>query len=137
MNSNKSRSGINFNRSFSNAQLDHSSSMLMRQSTLNEKPSFSSLFTGNPINQSNNNIQTSSSLDHFSGDSSVNDDDGVYLQISNLDQWYDETNLRNYLMSQLKPITPILSLNIETPSIAKVKVPSAQVKENRIVNSPC
>lgn len=122
----KSRAGPHFNRSFSNGSQGHNSSMLVHQSTINEKPSFSSLFTANGT--SNNNIHTSSNLEHFSGDSSGNDDDGVYLQISNLDQWYDETNLRNYLMSQLKPITPILSLNIETPSIAKVKVPSAQVK---------
>lgn len=55
------------------------------------------------------------------------DDDGIYLQISNLDQWYDEASLKHYLTNQLKPITPILSLSIETPSIAKIKVPSMQV----------
>lgn len=129
---NKSRDVPHFNRSFSNGPHDRSQDrshpMLLHQSTIDEKPSFSSLFTSNATNSnSNNNIQTLTSLE-FPCDSSVNDDDGVYLQISNLDQWYDETNLRNYLMSQLKPITPILSLNIETPSIAKVKVPSVQVR---------
>jgi meiosis arrest female protein 1 len=56
--------------------------------------------------------------------------DGVILQISNLDPWYDESSLRNYLLSQLKPITPVLSLVIESPSLAKVKVPSQQVSYN-------
>lgn len=54
--------------------------------------------------------------------------DGVVLQISNLDPWYDERGLRNYLLGQLKPITPVLSLIIENPCMAKVKVPSQQVK---------
>lgn len=103
---------------------------MFRQSTLNgEKPSFSSLFTGNSSVHPNNNNNQSLSNDLFSGESSPPaDDDGIFLQISNLDQWYDETNLRNYLMAQLKPITPILSLSIETPSIAKIKVPSIQVR---------
>lgn len=96
---------------------------------VNEKPSFSSLFS-NEIRERNNN--RNSGVDNGIWDSPPSDDDdGVYLQISNLDQWYDESNLRNYLMNQLKPITPILSLTIETPSIAKVKVPSMQVRKSR------
>jgi hypothetical protein len=108
---NSSRSNSYLSRSFSNASNSSGSSSMFRQS--HEKPSFSSLFTANGSKSFN---------DPFSCDVSPpgNDDDGVYLQISNLDQWYDEQNLRNYLMTQLKPITPILSLNIETPSIAKV-----------------
>lgn len=97
---------------------------MQQQAGNGEKPSFSSLFT-NSCNS--NNIQTPN-IDQLPCESSSLDDGGVYLQISNLDQWYDEANLINYLMSQLKPITPILTLNIETPSIAKVKVPSMQVK---------
>lgn len=98
---------------------------------VNDNPTFSSLFT-NGINSSVRN----SSVEPFLCDASPisDDDDGVYLQISNLDQWYDEANLRNYLMNQLKPITPILSLVIETPSIAKVKVPSMQVRKCRSVS---
>lgn len=61
-------------------------------------------------------------------ENAMEDGNGVYLQISNLDQYYDESSLRSYLMNQMKPITPILSLIIETPSIAKVKVPSIQVR---------
>ena len=66
----------------------------------------------------------SSSAEH-----SMEDDGGVYLQISNLDQYYDEPSMRSYLMNQMKPITPILMLVIDTPSIARVKVPSIQVSE--------
>lgn len=54
-------------------------------------------------------------------------DGSVVLQISNLDPWYDEQTLRNYLLSQLKPITPVYSLTIEGPNLGKVKVPSQQV----------
>lgn len=67
-------------------------------------------------------------LANSSSENSMEDDGGVYLQISNLDQYYDEPSLRNYLMNQMKPITPILSLVIDTPSIARVKVPSIQVR---------
>lgn len=110
---NKPRVGPYLNRSFSNVSSFSSAS---------EKPSFSSLF-------SDSNGHRNSDLFHCDSSSPISDDDdGVYLQISNLDQWYDEANLRNYLMTQLKPITPILSLTIETPSIAKVKVPSIQVR---------
>lgn len=122
----KPRGGPYFTR---NCSGDHnSSSMYMQNITqppIEEKPSFSSLFTC-ATTSNNNNIQTPN-IDSFFVET-PSDDDGVNLQISNLDQWYDESNLRNYLTSQLKPITPILSLTIETPSIAKVKVPSIQVK---------
>lgn len=98
--------------------------------------SFSSLFDTSSTKTSqskfSNNSAENNSFSHhelpfFGNDSSVDDDDGIFLQISNLDQYYDESSLKNYLMNQLKPITPILSLSIETPSIAKVKVPSIQV----------
>ena len=102
--------------------------------------SFSSLFEtsstkGSQSKFSNNSAESSKSFNSsyhqellaYSNDSSDGDDDGIFLQISNLDQYYDENSLKNYLMNQLKPITPILSLTIETPSIAKVKVPSIQV----------
>lgn len=102
--------------------------------------SFSSLFDSSSTKgsqhkfsnsaESNKSFNTSYShqeLPSFCNDSSIEDDDGVFLQISNLDQYYDENSLKNYLMNQLKPITPILMLSIETPSIAKVKVPSIQV----------
>lgn len=120
---NSSRGGPYLNRSFSNASNSSSSSAMFRQNS--EKPSFSSLFTSD----CNNNVSQSNNEAFLYDLAPAVDDDGVYLQISNLDQWYDEQNLRNYLMTQLKPITPILSLNIETPSIAKVKVPSIQVSQ--------
>lgn len=115
---NQSRGGPFLSRSFSGGS--NEPKMFKQNSETCEKPSFSSLF-------SNNNIQKPPIEPFPSFDSTTLDDDGVYLQISNLDQWYDESNLRSYLTNQLKPITPILSLTIETPSIAKVKVPSIQV----------
>lgn len=130
---NNSRGGSILNRSFLNASLDSNlSSMSLRPNisgSVGDKPSFSSLFTG----PSSVNTSHKPNIEPFPSEtlSVVDDNGGVYLQISNLDQWYDETNLRNYLMSQLKPITPILSLTIETPSIAKIKVPSVQVSRTK------
>lgn len=131
---NQARCGPFFNRSMSKGFQDHNASILadITQNS-NEKPSFSSLFTS-LSNNNNSIIQKQPTFEPFS-ESCANIDDGIFLQISNLDQWYDESDLRNYLMSQLKPITPILSLNIETPSIAKVKVPSIQVRKS--FPSPC
>lgn len=111
----KPRGGPFFNRSFSG---EHNSSSIAHNPS--GKPSFSSLFSEGAL-------PPKPLVEPFPSESQPLDDDGVYLQISNLDQWYDEANLRNYLMGQLKPITPILALTIETPSIAKVKVPSIQV----------
>lgn len=133
--------GSNTGKNF-NASTELNSTMC---SSVTSEKSFSSLFEQssskmNQNNQSNGNSSGSASNNSSScihadetlpingyAESSSSDDDGIYLQISNLDQWYDETNLKHYLMNQLKPITPILSLTIETPSIAKVKVPSVQV----------
>ncbi|XP_017475841.1 PREDICTED: uncharacterized protein LOC108366075 [Rhagoletis zephyria] len=47
----------------------------------------------------------------------------VTLQITNLDYTMEEASLRNFLMGQLKPITPVLSLTFEGNSYAKVTVP--------------
>jgi len=106
-------------------------------SSASEKPLFSSFFTDSSnssggSNSINNSLKESSGFpplceQQLEMANSTCDDDGVFLQISNLDQWYDEQSMKHYLMSQLKPITPILSLTLETPSIAKVKVPSVQV----------
>lgn len=52
----------------------------------------------------------------------------VVLQISNLDPSIEEHKMHQYLLCQLKSITPVLSLTIESPSLAKVKVPSTQVR---------
>lgn len=135
---NKSRGGPYFNRSFLN---EHNAPLFEHNRpspSMSDKPSFSSLFTGpmpNPNSSFGVNHQSimnkslqKPNIEPFPCEAATPaEDGGVYLQISNLEQWYNETNLRNYLMSQLKPITPILSLTIETPSIAKVKVPSIQV----------
>lgn len=128
---NKSRNVPYFNRSVSNGSNDlnfPSNFENNAQSAVGDKPTFSSLFA---LANGNNRSIPTPNIEPFPTESSTNDDDGVYLQISNLEQWYgnNDANLRNYLMSQLKPITPILSLTIETPSIAKVKVPSIQVSE--------
>ncbi|XP_037731709.1 uncharacterized protein LOC119562567 [Drosophila subpulchrella] len=49
--------------------------------------------------------------------------DAVTLQITNLDYSLDESSLRSFLMNQLKPITPVVSLVFEGSSYAKVTVP--------------
>jgi hypothetical protein len=137
----KSRSGPYFNRSFSNGSHEHNPTPLFEQNrqcppSAGDKPSFSSLFAGpSPSLNSSFSANHKPNIESFPCEApahGVHDDDGgVYLQISNLEQWYNEANLRNYLMSQLKPITPVLSISIETPSIAKVKVPSIQVGRRR------
>ncbi|XP_035774817.1 meiosis regulator and mRNA stability factor 1-like [Anopheles albimanus] len=60
--------------------------------------------------------------------------ESVVLQISNLDASIEEHKMRQYLLCQLKPITPVLSLSIESPSLAKVKVPSAQCAKQVVAN---
>lgn len=51
----------------------------------------------------------------------------VMLQLNNLDSSYDESALKKFLVSLLKPITPIVSLIIDGPSSAKIEVPSPHV----------
>lgn len=51
----------------------------------------------------------------------------VTLQISNLDNALEETNLRSFLISQLKPITPIVSIVFEGSTYVKVTVPDINV----------
>uniref|UniRef100_A0A182P0F7 HTH OST-type domain-containing protein n=1 Tax=Anopheles epiroticus TaxID=199890 RepID=A0A182P0F7_9DIPT len=58
----------------------------------------------------------------------------VVLQISNLDSSIEENKMHQFLMCQLKPITPVISLNIESPSLAKVKVPTAQCAKQVVAN---
>lgn len=53
--------------------------------------------------------------------------DAITLQITNLDYSLDEASLRNFLMNQLKPITPVMSLNFEGSCYAKVTVPDLYV----------
>ncbi|KAL9929562.1 meiosis regulator and mRNA stability factor 1-like protein isoform 1-T3 [Glossina fuscipes fuscipes] len=49
--------------------------------------------------------------------------DTVTLQITNLDYSMDEASLRAFLLGQLEPITPVISLIFEGSSYAKVSVP--------------
>nr|XP_049465072.1 meiosis regulator and mRNA stability factor 1 [Anopheles coluzzii] len=58
----------------------------------------------------------------------------VVLQISNLDSSIEEHKMHQFLMCQLKPITPVISLTIESPSLAKVKVPTAQCAKQVVAN---
>ena len=53
--------------------------------------------------------------------------DTVTLQITNLDFSMDEASLKNFLLNQLKPITPVVSLTFEGSSYAKVTVPDLYV----------
>lgn len=58
----------------------------------------------------------------------------VVLQIGNLDPSIDEHKMHQYLLCQLKSITPVISLIIESPSLAKVKVPSTQFAKLVVAN---
>uniref|UniRef100_A0A182RVL6 HTH OST-type domain-containing protein n=1 Tax=Anopheles funestus TaxID=62324 RepID=A0A182RVL6_ANOFN len=62
------------------------------------------------------------------------DQEMVVLQISNLDSSIEEHKMHQFLMCQLKPITPVISLTIESPSLAKVKVPTAQCAKQVVAN---
>lgn len=66
--------------------------------------------------------------------SSVDQKEMVVLQISNLDPSIEEHKMHQYLLCQLKSITPVLSLTIESPSLAKVKVPSTQFAKLVVAN---
>ncbi|XP_068151952.1 meiosis regulator and mRNA stability factor 1 isoform X2 [Drosophila tropicalis] len=60
--------------------------------------------------------------------------DAVTLQITNLDYSLDEASLRNFLMNQLKPITPVVSLIFEGSSYAKVTVPDLYFAKQVVSN---
>ncbi|XP_017152641.1 meiosis regulator and mRNA stability factor 1 [Drosophila miranda] len=60
--------------------------------------------------------------------------DAVTLQITNLDYSLDESSLRNFLMNQLKPITPVVSLIFEGSSYAKVTVPDLYFAKQVVSN---
>lgn len=80
---NKPRGGSYHNRSFDGDLHSSFMSQAPQHSSSDEKPSFSSLFTSNLNNKSQ--FQPSATVESFSNDSPL-DTDGVYLQISNLDQ---------------------------------------------------
>lgn len=61
------------------------------------------------------------------GSTSAPTSDAITLQITNLDYSLDEASLRNFLMNQLKPITPVMSLTFEGSCYAKVTVPDLYV----------
>ncbi|XP_070075597.1 meiosis regulator and mRNA stability factor 1 [Drosophila takahashii] len=60
--------------------------------------------------------------------------DAVTLQITNLDYSLDECSLRSFLMNQLKPITPVVSLVFEGSSYAKVTVPDLYFAKQVVSN---
>ncbi|XP_065358412.1 meiosis regulator and mRNA stability factor 1 [Calliphora vicina] len=60
--------------------------------------------------------------------------DTVTLQITNLDFSMDEASLRNFLLNQLKPITPVVSLTFEGSSYAKVTVPDLYFAKQVVSN---
>lgn len=116
-----------FSRSYSQAH----------QNTQTTNQSYQNNFSMNDITKSvNNSIKVNnslnSSLPNFNfltstlNNNSGNDAQTVTLQIGNLDLSLDENAIRHYLMSQLKPITPIIALTFEGSSSAKIKVPSSQ-----------
>ncbi|KAH8421208.1 hypothetical protein KR009_000157, partial [Drosophila setifemur] len=60
--------------------------------------------------------------------------DAVTLQITNLDYSLDESSLRSFLINQLKPITPVVSLVFEGSSYAKVTVPDLYFAKQVVSN---
>ncbi|KAH8361199.1 hypothetical protein KR200_006410, partial [Drosophila serrata] len=61
-------------------------------------------------------------------------DDAVTLQITNLDYSLDDSSLRSFLMNQLNPITPVVSLVLEGSSYAKVTVPDLYFAKQVVSN---
>lgn len=111
-----------YNRSFSNTS---SSSYGQQTQVLMHPPGFN--ITGDS-GISSLSIETdpssnSSSLNSSAG-SGANVDTTVTLQISNIDASIDDRALKNYLISKLKPITPILSFVFEGLTVAKIRIPS-------------
>lgn len=111
-----------YNRSFSNTS---SSSYGPQPKVLMHPPGFN--ITGDS-GISSLSIETdpssnSSSLNSSAG-SGGNVDTTVTLQISNIDASIDDRALKNYLISKLKPITPILSFVYEGLTVAKIRIPS-------------
>ena len=83
-------------------------------------------------NQQDNSINTSTSYYNNNNNNNNNscnnntstNDSTVTLQISNLDTTIDEHVLKQYLITKLKPITPILSFIFEGLAVAKIRLPS-------------
>ncbi|ALC40415.1 CG17018 [Drosophila busckii] len=80
-----------------------------------------------------NSTADSSQAGHTFG--SVTDpSNAVTLQITNLDYSLDESSLRNFLLNQLKPITPVVSLSFEGSSYVKVTVPDLYFAKQVVAN---
>ncbi|XP_058451515.1 meiosis regulator and mRNA stability factor 1 [Malaya genurostris] len=105
----------------------------------------STFYSGGSSSNSSNTSQCSNSSGSGTGSgfncsyggamqSTADQKEMVVLQISNLDPSIDEHKMHQYLLCQLKSITPVLSLTIESPSLAKVKVPSAQFAKLVVAN---
>lgn len=111
-----------YNRSFSNTS---SSSYGQQPQVLMHPPGFN--ITGDSgissLSIDTDPSSNSSSLNSSAG-SGANVDTTVTLQISNIDASIDDRALKNYLISKLKPITPILSFVYEGLTVAKIRIPS-------------
>lgn len=129
--SNHSSGGLNVSASsFNNSKMDLDSTAEHAES-----------FQGTKLEGDSSGTTSSSSLANVSaGSSSSRNDSGigigmsaadlqkkVMLQLNNLDSSYDESALKKFLVSLLKPITPIVSLILDGPSSAKIEVPSPHV----------
>ncbi|XP_050745995.1 meiosis regulator and mRNA stability factor 1 isoform X3 [Drosophila biarmipes] len=78
-------------------------------------------------------VKDADSEDHSFGNLSKASD-AITLQITNLDYSLDESSLRSFLMNQLKPITPVVSLVFEGSSYAKVTVPDLYFAKQVVSN---
>lgn len=112
-----------YNRSFSNT----SSSGGQQPHVLMPPPGFNITGDSGISSLSIEADTNSSSLNSSagSGGAATNSvDTTVTLQISNIDASIDDRALKNYLISKLKPITPILSFVYEGLTVAKIRIPS-------------
>lgn len=78
-------------------------------------------------NTNNGTSGTSTAAQSTNGDGGAKSSNNcVTLQISNLDTTIEESELKQFLINRLKPITSVLSIYFEGLSVAKIKLPSAQ-----------
>ncbi|XP_055640897.1 meiosis regulator and mRNA stability factor 1 isoform X2 [Toxorhynchites rutilus septentrionalis] len=144
----QSSASVNYGSSNSSANKSLNSSLNSSSSDSGKNTTFYSSCSSNSslIGNSSNTSQCSNSSGTCNGtgsnyncsfgnmQSTLDQKEMVVLQISNLDPSIDEHKMHQYLLCQLKSITPVLSLAIESPSLAKVKVPSAQFAKLVVAN---
>ncbi|XP_067620766.1 uncharacterized protein Marf1 [Eurosta solidaginis] len=99
-----------------------------------ETSSASSVMDANAIVQADNNANGGMSSESICQGCTTGTGQSITLQITNLDYTMEESSLRNFLLAQLRPITPVLSLIFEGNSYAKVTVPDMFFAKQVVAN---